>query len=79
METNKEVKGLLIVNYKTSKMRILSTKTKRKPNLNGFEIPIHLTLNFHVPDNFALQAKGEITLTQTQINKMIIEQLKEDG
>lgn len=76
METNKEVKGLLIVNYKTGKMKILSTKYK--PKLNGFEVPIHLTLNFHVPDNFALQAKGDITLTQTQINKMIIEQLKDE-
>ena len=76
METNKEVKGLLVVNYRTGKMRVLSNKTK--PKLNGFEVPIHLTLNFHVPDNFALEAKGEITLTQTQINKMIIEQLKDD-
>lgn len=66
----------LIVDYKSGKFRTLSAKA-RINKLKATEIPIHLSLKVSIPETPILKAEGEIRLSQVQISKMIIEEIKE--
>ena len=64
----------VLLNWKTGNVKVL----KRKPNiekLSPFLIPIKLKLTVKVPERKELYAEGEITLSEEQVSKMVLEEI----
>ena len=64
----------VLVNWKNGNVKAL----KRKPNidkLSPFLIPIRVKLTVKVPERKEIVAEGEITLSEQQVEKMIIEEI----
>ena len=77
----KEHKTWIIVDAKTGKFRLLSSKISLKnlhSKLKPAEVPIDLTLNIEVPETPTLKAYGEIKLTQVQISELLLKEIEED-
>jgi len=67
--TSKTFEGYLVVNWKTGHMKVTKKKPKRD---NQFHIPIKFSINVNMPEYKEIEAKGEITIPETQA-EMIIE------
>lgn len=78
MET-KDIKGWLILDYKTGSMRTAKKLKGTRSVMKATEIPIEIYIKVEVPDKPILKAEGEIKLSSTQVSKMIIESLKEEN
>lgn len=68
---DKQFEGILIVNYKTGKMRV----TKRKSKTSHWEIPIQIKLKMIIPDQKQIVASGEIEVPPNKVIEMSIESL----
>lgn len=78
---DKVFEGTLVINWKAGKFKVYSAKHKVKIK-SGFEIPVHFIIKVKVPKPKELIAKGEIEISQTKVNEMIIEAVaggEEDG
>lgn len=75
--TEKEYKCLLVLDWKTGKFKVLTTK--RTPKFKTSEIPIQLSLKVEAPEIPLMKAEGTIKLSQAQISQMIIEEIKDNG
>lgn len=72
MSETKKFIGWLKLNYRTGKIEY----NKRYPKtISGYEIPIKLEIDIIIPENPTLEIKGEVEMTQTQMNKMIVARL----
>ena len=77
----KELKTWLVVDTRTGKFKLLSSKISLqslKSKIKGTEVPISLTLNVEVPETPILKAFGEIKLSQTQISELMLSEIEED-
>lgn len=77
----KEHRAWIIVDAKTGKFRVVSSKVSiksLKSRLKANEIPIDLTLNMDVPDTPILKAQGEIKLSQMQISELLLSEIEGD-
>lgn len=72
MPEEKEIEGTLIVNWKTREWRAVKKKPK---NLKASEIPIKLKLKLKLPEHKEYQATGEITISETKVEEMLIEEI----
>lgn len=70
----KTFEGYLILDYRTGKFRTMS-KEPVKSKLNGHEIPVKLVFKVNVPENPTYVATAEVTLSQEQVDSMIMEAL----
>lgn len=68
--------GYLILDWKNTDMRLRKTKPERN-EMSPYEIPVKIDLNVIVPNRKMPVAKGKITLTESQINRIIIKRLEE--
>lgn len=69
----KKFKAVLIVNWNNGSMRVL--KRQRTKKLSPFEIPIKIDLTINTPEYKEIIAKGEVTISETQVSNMVIERL----
>ena len=67
----KTFEGWLSVNWKTGAMKIV----KRKPKNNHLQIPVHLSIKVKTPEPKSYKAKGEITMTETKMDEILIEEI----
>lgn len=77
----KEYKTWLIVDSKTGKFKVISSKVNLeslKRKLKGTEIPIDLTFKVDVPAIPILKAQGEIKLSQMQISELLLTEIEEE-
>jgi len=68
----------LILDIKTGKFRVLSSKLSRKSlngKLKGTEVPIDLSMNVDVPEVPILKARGEIKLSQMEISELLLSEM----
>lgn len=72
----KKINSWLVVNTKSGECRVLK---KIKPLTNAHEVAINLVLDIEIPEQPVLKAEGKITLSGTQVNNMIIQELSEPG
>ena len=72
MEMEKIFKGLLILNWKSGKMEV---RKKGKRVYSPFEIPVRVEISVKIPEKKEIVAKGDITLSEEQVKKMVIEAL----
>lgn len=78
----KEHRTWLVVDAKTGKFRVLSSKISLKSlksKLKPTEVPIDLTLNVDVPETPILKAHGEIKLSQVQISELLLDEMIEEN
>ena len=68
---NKEFKTWIILNHKNGSFRCIKKKGKLKSN----EIGVELNLNIDVPEEVTLKATGNITLSSSKVNDIILEEL----
>ena len=70
----KNIKGLLIINWKSGAMRT----AKRKPNkLNPTEILVNLDFDVEIPENPKHKITGKIELSKTEIKGLITDMLEQ--
>jgi len=70
----KNFTGYIILNWKRNNFIVRKTKPELS-RLNPFEIPIRLEIKVEVPEKKELVAKGEITISEEKVKKMVIEEL----
>jgi hypothetical protein len=68
----KTFQAWLILDYKTSKFRVMKKIGKLKPT----EIAIDVSLNVTVPKSVTLKAHGTIELSTAKVNEMVLEELE---
>ena len=76
--TEKEFRTWLIVDYKNGKFRVGSTRRKIIQHLKPTEIPIDVKIKVTVPETPIYSASGEIVVSPTKMNEMIISALEEE-
>jgi hypothetical protein len=62
----------LVLDYKTSKFRVIRKLGKLKPT----EIAIDLSLDVSVPKAVTLKAHGSIELSTAKVNDIVLEELE---
>lgn len=62
----------LILDYKTSKFRVIRKLGKLKPT----EIAIDLSLDVSVPQSVTIKAHGRIELSTAKVNDIVLEELE---
>jgi hypothetical protein len=67
----KVFKGHLLLNWKSGSMRIVK---KRPSAISYTEIPISVNIMVRVPDGEEVKLEGEVTLSQAQVNSLVLEQ-----
>ena len=70
----KEFKVYLLLNWKTGKARLVM-REKRAKSQNAYEVPVRFEIVVELPEQKEIVAKGKVTLSETQVGKMLIEQL----
>jgi len=71
-EEKKQFKIWLILDYKTSKFRVIRKLGKLKPT----EIAIDLSLDVTIPKAVTMKAHGSIELSTTKVNEIVLEELE---
>lgn len=75
-QTKKVFKGVLLLNYKTGEIRARRKFNQTDLNrLNPFWIPIRYEITVNIPERKEAKLKGEITLRDTQVAEMVLEEL----
>lgn len=70
---DKNFKAILLVNWKTGKMRVIKRKVIR---YSPWEVAIDVNLNVTIPDNDDMyKLTGNIIVPKVQVNEMMIESL----
>jgi len=72
MVTEKTFEGYLIVDWRNGSMRAVRRKNK---TLKPSEIPIKVSIKVKLPEVKEYVAKGEITVSETKVDEMLIEEL----
>lgn len=72
MPTEKHVKFLLILNWRTGDVRVLKS-TRRALKLELSDIPITVDLTLKIPEMQELSIKGQVTLSEAQISNIAID------
>jgi hypothetical protein len=72
----KIVRTWLVVDVRTGNCRCVK---KIRPLSKATELAIDLKLNIDVPEQPVLKAEGNITLSKTQLNNMVIEGLTDQS
>lgn len=75
----KEIRGWLIVDYKTGHFRCAKKLRGTRSSLKASEIPIEISLKVQIPDVPLMKAEGQIKLSHTQLTNMMIESLSEQS
>jgi len=70
---DKEFKGLMILNYKNGKVKLLSDKAKRK--YLPFEIPIRYKIKVSLPEQKEYLLKGDIVIPEEKVSEMVLEEI----
>jgi len=68
--------GYIILNWKDGSIRAV----KRKPKVDALalsDIPIVLDLTIRIPEQQELALKGEVTLSQAQVENVMLDALEE--
>lgn len=63
----------LIVDYRSGKFRVASTK--RKPTIKATEIPIDMKITVNVPETPQYKATGTINISETKMDEITLEGL----
>ena len=71
-EEKRTFKTWLLLDYKTSKFRVIRKLGKLKPT----EIAIDLSLDVSVPKAVTLKAHGNIELSTAKVNDIVLEELE---
>jgi len=66
--------GYLVLNYKTGEISV----KKRKPNTLPHEIPVEIMIKVELPEQQIFQLKGDITIPQTKVQEMVLNEITED-
>jgi len=66
-----EIKGTLVVDYRTKKMRVL----KKQVRLKGGEIAIEINIKVNIPTPKRHKIEGEITIPEATAERLVIEAL----
>ena len=75
-KTKKIFKGVLLLNYKTGEIK--ARKRFKQSDLNRlspFWIPIKYEITVNIPERKEAKLTGEITLKDTQVAEMVLEEL----
>lgn len=71
MPTEKQVSFVVILNWRTGAVRLVSGKRYLKLNLT--DIPIRVSLTLIIPERQELTIKGEVKLSEAQILDIAID------
>ena len=75
-QTRKTFKGVLLLNYKTGEIRARKKFNQTDINrLSPFWIPIRYEIVVNIPERKEAKLTGEITLKDTQVARMVLEEL----
>lgn len=69
MSTEKHVKFLLILNWRSEVVRVV----KKRARLGLTDIPIQVDLTLRIPERQELSIKGEVKLSEAQISNIVID------
>lgn len=67
------IKGYLLINFKTSKIRL--TKRLNKHRMGAFEIPVYLNIKVKIPDYTAPEFNLNIEIPETKIAEIVADTL----
>ena len=69
MPTEKHVKFILILNWRSQEVRVV----KKRARLGLTDIPITVDLTLVIPEKQELSVKGKVTLSESQISNVVID------
>jgi len=72
--TLKTFTGYLVLNYKNGEIAV----KKRKPKTLPHEIPVEIMIKVELPEQQIFQLKGDITIPQTKVQEMVLNEITED-
>ena len=63
----------MVVDWKTGHARLLKKRNNKK--MKPYEIPIEVKLNIDIPEPKILQAEGNITVSETKAERIVMEEV----
>ena len=67
----KKFNKILVLNWKTGAVRVLTRKAKTLP----YEVPITLDITLVIPENPPIVAKGKIEVPTYKVKEMVVDRL----